>query len=406
MQPDRRCPRCGQIIPWGCQACPLCAERGGYLWSLGRDTLLGLTFLALIFLFVVTGIVVGRYHRLERALARDWYRRGQQALNAGQAPLALADFRNALAYARDNSLFQLRLAQALAATGRVAEARNYLLSLRERDPGNGPVNLELARLAAAEHDIPDAVQYYHNAVYCEWAGDPVAQRRAVRMELVKLLLAADQKAAARAELIGVAGNLPPDASLHIRVGTMLMEADAYDDALTLFRQALLVQPRSAEALAGVGASYYYLGRYTLAEPYLSRALRLDPRLTQAAALRDTVRAVMELDPFTRWLGEQQRLQRAHRDFGLAMARLQACAGQRGVDLEAEGSDPLQSLYAQATALQATTPRRTLGASSESVSHTMDLVFDMEKASAQACGEPQGLDLALLLIARAQEGVRP
>jgi len=406
MQPDRCCPRCGQMIPWGCQGCPLCAARGSYLWSVGRDALLAIVSITLVFLFVFTGIVVGRYHRLEKRLAQDWYDRGQQALKARQAPVALADFRNALAYSRDNPIFQLRLAQALAATGRVPEARTYLLSVRERDPGNGPVNLELARLAAIEHSIPDAVQYYHNAVYCEWEGDAAVQRRAVRLELVKFLLDADQKAAARAELIGVAGNLPPDAPMHIEVGSLLVSAGAYDDALTLFRQALAAQPRSPMALAGVGACYYYTGRYALAEPYLNRALRLNPKLTETGAMRDTVRAVMELDPFARWLDEQQREQRARRDFELAMTRLQSCAGQRGVDLQSEGNDPLLSLYAQATALEATTPRRAFGASSESVSRTMDLVFDIEKQTSQACGEPQGLDLALLLIAREQEGGRP
>jgi hypothetical protein len=37
---------------------------------------------------------------------------------------------------------------------------------------------------------------------------------------------------------------------------------------------------------------------------------------------------------------------------------------------------------------------------------MDLVFDIEKTASQACGEPEGLDLALLLIAREQEGAQP
>jgi hypothetical protein len=34
-----------------------------------------------------------------------------------------------------------------------------------------------------------------------------------------------------------------------------------------------------------------------------------------------------------------------------------------------------------------------------LSQVMGLVFETENATAQACGEPQGQDLALLLIAR-------
>jgi hypothetical protein len=92
------------------------------------------------------------------------------------------------------------------------------------------VNLELARLAVREHAVSEAVQYFHDAVYSEWEGDPVLQRRAVRLELVKFLLASDQQAAARAELIGVAANLPPDPELRTQVGVLLMNAGGYDDA--------------------------------------------------------------------------------------------------------------------------------------------------------------------------------
>lgn len=406
MEPDRRCPQCGQIIPWGCEECPLCSAQRGYFWSVGRDTLLAIVSVVLVLLFVFTGIVVGRYHALERGLAQEWFNRGEQALHSGQARGALVDFRNALTYSRDNPDFQLRLAQALAATGRVEEARIYLVGLRDRDPGNGPVNLEMARLAAAQHDVPDAVQYYHDAVYCEWEGDAVAQRRAVRLELVHFLLQADQKAAARAELIGVAANLPPDPSLHIQVGRLLMKATAYDDALTLFRRAVSADPHSAPAVAGAGECYYLTGRYALAEPYLNHALKLDPKLPGVASMRDTVRAVLDLDPFARWLGEGQRAQRAQQDFNLAVKRLQACAAQRGLDLKATGTDLLQVLGAQVTALQPDLRRRNAAHDSEWVSNTMDLVFEIEKATAQACGEPQGADLALLLISREQEGARP
>ncbi len=406
MEAERLCPQCGRKIPWGQTQCPFCPGHGGYLWSLRRDTFLVLVFVSLILLFVITGIAVRRYHALERRLAQDWYRQGEQALKTGHAGVALADFRNALAYSRDSSLYQLRLAQALAATGRAQEARTYLLSLRDREPGNGPVNLELARLTVREHAIPEAVQYFHDAVYSEWYGDPVVQRRAVRLELVKFLLDSDQKAAARAELIAIAANLPPDAELQTQVGSLLMNAGGSDDALRLFRQALAAKPHSAPALAGAGECYFLSGQYSRAELYLDQALRQDPTLTQTVAMRDTARAVVDQDPFIRWLGEQERERRARQAFGQAMTRLEACAAQRGIDLQAATGNPLQTLYAQATALQPGMRQRTPRRDSEWVSNTMDMVFDIEKAASQACGEPQGGDLALLLIAREQEGARP
>jgi predicted nucleic acid-binding Zn ribbon protein len=97
MEPDRRCAKCGQAIPWGETDCPLCSERLGYFWLQRRDTFLILVFVLIILLFVITGYAVRRYHAVERGLAQDWYSRGEQALKASHAGAALADFRNALA---------------------------------------------------------------------------------------------------------------------------------------------------------------------------------------------------------------------------------------------------------------------------------------------------------------------
>lgn len=403
MEPDRKCPRCGRTIPWGQTQCPFCPGHGGFLWSLRRDTFLGLVFVSVIILFLVTGFTVKRYHAMERGLGQQWFARGELALRAMRPDEAVSDFRNALAYERENSLYQLRLAQALAGTSRAGEARAYLTSLRDRDTGNGPVNLELARLAARENSIPEAVQYYHDAVYSEWPGDPAVQRRAVRLELINFLLNTDQKAAARAELIAVAANLPPDAGLQIQAGNLLLRAEGYDDALRLFRQALTEQRHSAPALAGAGQGYFLSGQYAQAVPYLEQALKQDPHFASIAAMLETARAVLDIDPYMHRLGERERERRARLAFDIAMARLQDCAAQREVDLQASAGNPLQAIYAQASTFQTDMRRRLMIHDAELVPNTMDLVFDMEKAATNACGEPQGRDLALVLMSREQEG---
>ena len=407
MEPERQCQRCGRKIPWGQAECPFCPGHGGYFWSLRRDTFLTLVIVSMILLITITGIVVKRYHRVERGLARDWYLQGEEALRGRNARLALVDFRNALAFAADNSYYQLRLAVALAATGRVPEARIYLQGLRDRDPGNGPVNLELARLAASEHDIPGAVQYYHDAVYCEWNGDAVAQRRAVRLELINFLFESDQRDAARAELIAVAANLGPDAGQRIQVGTLLMRAGGCDDALRLFREVVATDPTSAPALAGTGECYFLTGQYADAENYLSRALVRDPKMPRVAEMRDTAREVMELDPFLRRLSEVQRASRERQALDLGMERLQACAAQRRIDLQAAApNDAIAALYAQAVALRPAIQRDFYHRDTQGISNTMDLVFEIEKTTSRECGEPLGRDLALLLIGREQEGIKP
>ena len=406
MVSERSCAKCGRMIPWGEKECPLCSERRGYFWSLRRDTFLLSISLVLILLFVGTGFVVRSFHRTEARLAWDWNTRGDEALKSGHPEAALVDFRNALFHSRDNPIYQLRLAQALGATGQLPQARTYLLNLRERDPGNGTVNLELGRLAAREHDVSAALLYYHDAIYCEWEGDAVAQRRAVRLELFQFLVASDQKETARAELITVAANLPPDPALQTKVGTLLLEVGGFDDALRLFREAVATSPRLALAWAGAGECYFKMGRYTQAQHYLQRAIFRDPHLARAAAMLDTARTVLSMDPFYPRLDQYSAAHRATHDINQAMTHLAGCAAQRGIDLSGQGTDQLHMLYAEVAALKPRLRETDLQRDPNLLPQVMDLVFGIEKTTAQVCGEPEGEDLALLLIARQQEGAQP
>ncbi len=358
----------------------------------------------------MTGFIVRTYHAVESGLAEDWYTRGEDDLRAGRAQAALTDFHTALSYSRDNAQYQLRLAQALMAAGNSgearAEARTYLLNLLEHEPGNGTVNLELARLAARDHAVADALRFYHGAIYGEWNDDPVVRRRAARLELVEFLLDAGQKDSARAELIAMAADLPEDPNLQVKVGSLLLRVAGYDDALKLFRRALVEEPGLAPALAGAGECYFQNGDYARAEHYLTRAVQLDPQLVQSAAMLDTAQTVLNLDPFNRRLGNTERARRAVLDFSSALGRLEYCAEQRGIDLKAPGSNLLQALNAQAAELQPRAQERYLSRDPELLSRVMDVAFEIEQATAHACGEPQGQDLALLLLAREQGGVRP
>ncbi len=361
-------------------------------------------------MFAITSFTVRTYHNVERGFAVQWYARGEDDLHSGRAEAALADFRTALSYSHDNEQYALRLAEALTEAGRTsgarAEAQTYLLALLDRQPGNATVNLDLARLAARDHLTDDAVRYYHQAIYGEWDVDAVVRRRNAQLELVEYLLDEGQRDSARAELIALAADLPPDPALQIRVGKLLLRVAGYDDALKLFNEALRLNPHLPAALAGAGECFFYSGDYAQAEHYLARAAQQNPRLTQAAALRDTAQAVLRLDPFDRRLSNMERGRRAATDFSIAMAHLQGCAAQRGIDLNANGSDPLQTLHSAALDLQSHSQQSTLSRDAEMLSKIMDATFAMEQASAHACGEPQGQDLALVLIAREQGGAHP
>ena len=131
-------------------------------------TLALLTALMVVFFLAVTALA--RVHDSQReSLAERWAQRGVDSLNTGKYRPAVEDFRTALLYSRDNGAYQLSLAEALMGLKRDDEAEAYLVNLWEREPDNGMVSLELARIAVSKNQTEQALRYYHNAIYGTWA---------------------------------------------------------------------------------------------------------------------------------------------------------------------------------------------------------------------------------------------
>jgi tetratricopeptide (TPR) repeat protein len=404
MQAERRCEQCGQLIPCGEQKCPACGEDGRFLWSIPRNTLLLFSFLVLIILFLVTSFAVNAYRAKEREVAQEWYVSGERELTAGRPEAALEDFRSALVHSRNDRHIELRLAHTLAAAGHFPEARAYLLNLWEREPGNGTLNLELGRLAAHSGSVPQAVEYYHAAVYGQWDDDPAEHRRRARLELAEFLLRIGEKAQAQAELIALAADLPGDPALETQVGALLLRAAEYEHAARLFRQALRLRPNYTPALEGAGEASFAMGRYSDARRYLARASRQSALSTQSQSHLEVATLIVESDPLAPRLSGQERALRTLQAFTQSMERLSGCAAARGVSMEngLQQSD-LQKLHALASALRPKVRVPKLARDPDLVEKVTDLVFEIEKATERECGEPQGLDLALLLLSRAQGG---
>ena len=106
-----------------------------------------LVALAVLFFLFVTGLSRA-YHAQRESLGNRWFNRGVADLKAKRYDAAVTEFRAALLYSRDNYSYQLNLAEALIGLKRTGEASAYLLNLWDREPEDGLVNLELARIAA------------------------------------------------------------------------------------------------------------------------------------------------------------------------------------------------------------------------------------------------------------------
>jgi tetratricopeptide (TPR) repeat protein len=342
--------------------------------------------------------LVTRFHEQEKALARHLYERGLQAQSAGQRESALGDFRAALSYARDNSDYQLSLARALRDTGRTAESETYLITLWERSPQEGAVNLALGRLFAREKLFDKAIQYYHNAMYGFWPQDPETRRRNTQFELIEYLLQHQAYPQAQAELITMASALPSDSGLQVRVARLFAEAQDYEHAMTQFQSVLRTDPDNQAALYGTGQAAFRLGRYRTAEGFLQSAAHADPQNAEAAQLLQIAILILQADPYAPRISDAERNRRLRSAFQTAGERLEDCAKSKEVDLSPKSpSVGLPALKAQWLEMEPRMTRLRPPRDGTDLDAVMDLVFETEQQTQVVCGPPDRLDQALLLL---------
>lgn len=400
---EQTCPQCGQVIPKGQKECPHCSAPRGW-WTVERETLLLASVAVLVILFGITGVAANLYHAKRKALAEQWFGRGEAALKAGDAAEALEDFRTTLAYAPDGTTYRLRLAQALMAAHRTNEARSHLLTLWRDEPGNATVNRELASLAVEEGDTADALRYFHNAIYGVWDRNPQEQRRQVRLELCRFLIRQGAKTQAQSELIALAGVLPPDARMHTEVAGLFLKADDPARALEEYRKALELDRHEEDALVGAGEVAFQRGDYAAAVRYLERATRSASAPEHARELLKTARLVLNLDPYSRRLPRAEADRRVLHDFDIASARLAGCLQARGMNpTPPQPQNDLEALSLRAAQLRPQARLSVLGRNPDLRLDFMDLISNIEESTARECGAPTGADAALLLVTRMQGG---
>jgi tetratricopeptide (TPR) repeat protein len=365
-----------------------------------RPVVLALLFLAAIVSFIAVTALAHAFQAQQDALANRWYKRGVNDLNDQRFENAVLDFRSALRYSRDNYSYQLDLAEALIGLNKTNEAYAYLINLWDRQPENGFVNLELARVAAQKNQTDQALRYYHNAVYATWNGNQQVARRFTRLELIEYLLKINAKTQAQAELIALAANASNDPSEQAELGGLFLRAQDYDHAFAAFRLSLKSDPHNHTALAGAGEAAFKLARYPTAEKYLEEAVAADPQDAESAAQLKTTKDVLLFDPFRREISASQRAHIVIEDFGIAGDRLKSCSAPNSAGTPATGLTTLTDSW---TKMKPRIGASALRRDPDLVESTMELVFNIERQTSTSCGAPTGPDLALLLIAHLHEG---
>jgi len=287
---------------------------------------------------------------------------------------------------------ELLLAQSLGSAGHTEEAYAYFLGLWETRPGDGFINLQLARLAAQKRDQQTAINDYRAAIYGTWEGDGVDRRREVRFELARYLIAQGQPAAARAELLVAGGNAPDTLAIDLSLADLLQHAASPADALAFYQKALAHDPKNLEALTNAARISFSTGNYSAARRLLERALREDPKNEANTTLLANSVRILQLTPADT-LPAKERVSRILTDRAIARKRWTECAATT------PQPSPLTTRWASP---DAAIPRNVLLHDPDKQAATLQLLYDTEIKASQICTAPTGDDALLLLLAQAAQ----
>lgn len=339
--------------------------------------------------FVVTRSVAASNRDTNLRDAAEWYRRGQQAIDAGKVDDAIDSLRRATVRDRNDKRYVLALARALAFKRDDDAARSVLLTLRESSPEDADINLQLARLAVARQDVTDALRFYHNALYAPWPIEQAEARRRVRLELVQFLLTHGQSSRALSELLALSSDMPNDAPSRREVGQLFARAGDHAHALDQFQRVLRQTPEDQAAIAGAGQAAFGLGNYALAQSYLHRLPTDAPDVRTTRELTDLV---LSRDPLATRIGSAERRRRLVANFMYAKQRLEVC-----FESDKPGEDVV-ALQSEAHAFDGPLAKSGI-LEQDTIAAGVDLIERLEQEITRRCGPPAALDHALTLIGR-------
>jgi tetratricopeptide (TPR) repeat protein len=146
---------------------------------------------------------------------------------------------------------QLKLAQALAAAGRVDEAMRRYQDLLQRSPYNAQAHLGYADLLLAQGKTDKALEEYQNAL--RFAADVETKEKAAR-KIVELK--------------------PDDLAMRLRLAGYFREQYKYDGAIAQYEAVLQRDPQNLDAIIGLGDCYVPKTQYDKALSYYKQALGL------------------------------------------------------------------------------------------------------------------------------------
>ena len=362
-------------------------------------------------MLAITAFLNRMYNKTVHTLADTWAAQADASMKAGDYSAAITQYRNALVYSPAKEMYQFKLAQALADTGvNDNEAQNYLVTLWTESPGSGPVNLELARIAARKSTgTAEALRYYHSAIDGEWPESPVSRRWDVRLELCNYLLKTGRIEKARVETMSLADNTPADDVAHqLVVGNLMLRTLDWNRALGIFRPLATAEHPNPDAIVGAGTAAFNLGMYAASRDYFAKLPADRKNQPDIVAMQTMSHDVLAADPYLTGLTTKERAARATSAVEVATARAQSCIASNPSGTPngpvARAMTQIQQSAAEFDRMQKDWSEHNLASFPDRLDAAMTLAFSTETAAATACGVPQApKDRALWLLARTRTG---
>lgn len=396
------CTVCGRALDeqGRCRHC----EEAGHVWTI-QDWRPLLTLWVVIALgFSFTRLVVNGYDEQMQKLAAEYFAAGTAAMEAQHPEQAVAAFEGALVYSHDNFQYQLKLTDALLASGATSEAVAQLHAFLDQRPTDAQVKLKLARLEARRHHVDEALRNYLAAIEGDWPEhtDPFPQRIAVRFESAEYLVEQGRREQAQGALQALAAVLPVGWPEQEKLGDLFLRNGDAARALNVYQVLLNQDPEDQAALLGAAKASIFVANYTVARRYL---LALKQPTQESRGLLAQLDRLESLDPFARNATEQARIERTLAAFRIASGRMAACANAIG-SAPQKVQEHWKELEKWGGQLAPMMSSRKLRGRDDMIESTMRFAFRAEMDAEKDCGAAPSAsvdDEALLLLARRRMG---
>ncbi|HZI77616.1 MAG TPA: tetratricopeptide repeat protein, partial [Gemmatimonadales bacterium] len=276
-------------------------------------------------LFAIDSVLAEHDRAAGRSEARRLYQEGIRLEQQGATVQAVDRLRSAVSAERQNPLYQRALANGLLAMGKITDAETVLTERLQHDPADAGASLLMARALVRQRKLPQAIAFYHRAIYGQWEDRQLGDALEARFELVDLLARENARQELLAELLPLETQAPGDIATRRRIARLFIAAGSPSHAIEIFRDVLHRNPEDGEAYAGIGEAKFQQGNYRSAQANFAAAQKLMPGNREVEARLELCREVLALDPTQRGIGTGEQYRRSQILLQQTMSALDSCA---------------------------------------------------------------------------------